>query len=87
MGLFDIKPTPVSDNSNDWVYEAHYKHGERVVSFKFNPIEGAHPEESARNIVFQDFKDDSGYIPQVRYVIYLQAQQSLTVKKHHQIKV
>ena len=86
MGLFDIKPKPVSNDPTDWVYEGRYNRAGRVVSFKFNPVKGVHPEDAARNMVFQDFKDDSGAISRDLYVVYLQAQSSLTVKKDHQIE-
>jgi len=85
MGLFDKRAEPISDDPSDWVYEGHYKHAGRVVSFKFNPSEGAHPEEHARSVVFQSFKDDSGAIRDDLYSAYLEAQSTLSVKKHHQI--
>ena len=85
MGLFDKRGAPPSDDPSDWVYEARYDHGGRKATFKFNPVEGADPEESARNIVFQDYRDGSGAIPGARYPDYLAAQASLTVRRHHQI--
>lgn len=86
MGLFDVKPTPISEDPWDWVYEAHYTRAGRDVGLKFNPVKGADPLESARNMVFQDYRDRNGAISQLYYSDYLNAQASLKIKRHHQIE-
>jgi hypothetical protein len=84
--IFDYKPKPPSNDPHDWVYEATYKDDCKTVSFKFNPLEGVDPLKSARNMVFQEYKDQCGAVSGSRYTTYLNAQASLSVRRHHQIE-
>lgn len=74
-----------SNDPHDWVYEATYKDGVNTKSFKFNPLKGVDPLESARNIVFQQYKNHNGAISEHRYTTYLNAQVTLRIKTHHEI--
>ena len=85
MSLLNIKPKSISNDPSDWVYKAEYKDNDTVKTFKFNPLKGTDPLNSARNIVFQDYRDRNGAIPEHRYTTYLNAQATLKIKKDHQI--
>ena len=85
MSLTNIEYIPPSNDPHDWVYEATYEDNGKSESFKFNPLKGVDPVESARNIVFQQYRDRNGAIRDDRYTVYLCAQASLKVKKHHEI--
>ena len=86
MGLLDIKSIPTSADPYDWVYKATYQDKDITKTFKFNPLKGTDPLHSARNMVFQDYRDRNGAIPEHRYTQYLNAQATLKIKRHHQIE-
>ena len=74
MSLLNIKPQPISNDPFDWVYEATYKRNGYIQTFKFNPLQGADPLNTARNIVFQEYKGRNGEIRDDLYPGYLNAQ-------------
>ena len=86
MSLLNIKPQPISNDPSDWVYEAKYNDNDTIKTFRFNPLKGTDPLHSARNMVFQDYRDRNGAIPEHRYTQYLNAQATLKIKRHHQIE-